>query len=135
MHLARALVLAVFVPVLACAPPRRDVAAADVPKLKSLEEVMDAQATTADPEMKKIGHATYSDADYAAFTETASRIGATSTKIKEFSKGPGFDRFADDLHGAAERLGTAAAAKDPKGSSDALAAMKAACKGCHSAFR
>lgn len=119
----------------ACGPPKRDVAAADVPKLASLEEVMDAQATIADPEMKKAGNATYADADYAAFAEVSNRISATSTKAKDFTKGPGFDKLADQLHETAVKLGTAAAAKDARGSSDALAAMKATCKECHSKFK
>ena len=119
----------------ACGPPHRDVAAAEVPKLTSLEHVMDAQATIADPQMKKAGAATYADADYAAFAEVSERIGATSTKAKEFSKGPDFDKLADKLHDVAGALGKAAAAKDPKASSEALAAMKATCKECHSKFK
>jgi cytochrome c556 len=121
--------------VVACGPPKRDVPAADVPKLGSLSEVMDVQATIADPEMKKAGNATYADADYAAFAEVSNRIQATSTKAKEFSRGPGFDKLADQLHETAVKLGAAAAAKDAKGSSDALAAMKATCKECHSKFK
>ena len=119
----------------ACGPPKRDVKAADVPALKDLEEVMDVQATIADPQMKKAGNATYSDEDYAAFAEVSSRIQATSVKAKQFTKGPEFDKFADDLHETAVRLGTAASAKDAKGASDSLAAMKATCKGCHSKFK
>ncbi|CAN5912370.1 hypothetical protein BH11MYX4_BH11MYX4_13780 [soil metagenome] len=119
----------------ACGPPQRDVAAADVPKLKSLEEVMDAQATIADPQMKKAGAATYADADYAAFAEVSNRLQATSTKTKEFTRGPDFDKLADQLHETAAKLGTAAAAKDAKASSDALAAIKATCKECHSKFK
>lgn len=120
---------------IACGPPHRDVPAADVPKLGSLSEVMDSQATIADPQMKKAGAATYTDADYAAFAEVSSRIQATSTKAKEFSKGPEFDQFADKLHETAIALGKAAEAKDAKASSDSLAAMKATCKACHSKFK
>jgi hypothetical protein len=119
----------------ACAPPHRDVPAADVPKLTSLKDLMDSQATVADPEMKKAGQSTYTDEDYAAFAELSNRIQATSTKAKDFSKGPEFDQFADKLHETALSLGKAAAAKDAKTSSDSLAAMKATCKACHSKFR
>ena len=66
----------------ACAPPKRDVKAADVPALKDLEEVMDVQATIADPQMKKAGNASYSDEDYAAFAEVSSRIQATSWRAQ-----------------------------------------------------
>ena len=96
---------------------------------------MDVQATVADPQMKKAGAASYADADYAAFTDVSDRIQATSTKAKEFSKGPDFDKLADKLHATAAALGKAAAAKDQKASSDALAAMKATCKECHSKFK
>ena len=119
----------------ACGPPHRDVPAGDVPKLASLSDLMDSQATIADPEMKKAGAATYADADYAAFAEVSNRIQATSTKAKDFSKGPEFDKLADRLHETAVALGKGAAAKDAKASSDSLAAMKATCKECHSKFK
>jgi hypothetical protein len=127
--------LVLLVVVAACSPPHRDVAAADVPKLTSLKDLMDAQATIADPEMAKAGKAAYADTDFAAFAEVSNRIQATSTKAKEFSKGPDFDKLADRLHENAVQLGTVAGAKDAKGASDALAAMKATCKECHSKFK
>lgn len=121
---------------IACAPPTRDVKADDVPKLTSLKDLMDVQATIADPQFKKVGdQATYTDADYANFAEVSNRILATSAKAKEFSKGPDFDRLCDALHDRAEKLGAAAKAKDGKASSDGLAAMKAVCKECHSKHR
>jgi hypothetical protein len=122
------------VAVAACSHPQRDVSAADVPKLTSLTDVMDVQSTIADPQMKKSGAASYTDADYAAFAEVANRIQATSVKVKEFSKGPEFDKFADQLRETAVALGKAAAAKDAKASSDSLATMNATCKACHAKF-
>ncbi|AKU96157.1 hypothetical protein AKJ09_02821 [Labilithrix luteola] len=115
--------------------PHRDVPAQDVPKLKDLEEVMQVQATVADPQFKKIGESSLTEADFVAFADVSNRIQATSVKTKEFSKGPGFDALADQLHEKAVALGTAAAAKDAKASSDALSAMKTTCKECHSKFR
>jgi hypothetical protein len=129
------LVVALASSFVACGPPHRDVAVADVPKLTSLEELMDVQATVADPQMKKAGQATYSDADFASFADVSARIMATSTKAKEFTKGPGYDTFADSLHEAAASLGKAAGGKDAKAASEALASMKASCKGCHSKFK
>lgn len=120
---------------IAACVPHRDVPVQDIPKLTKLSDVMDVQATVADPQFKKIGEATYSDADFTAFSDVSSRLRATSTKIKEFSKGPGFDALADRLDAHAKRLGTAAEAKDPKASSDALAAIKATCKECHSSYK
>lgn len=116
--------------------PHRDVPAGDIPNLGSLEQVMQVQATVADPQFSKIGdEAKYGDADYAAFADVATRIGATSARAKNFSKGPGFDKLADQLHEQADKLGAAASAKDGKSASSALAAMKATCKDCHKQFR
>lgn len=89
----------------------RDVPAKDIPGLGKLDEVMDVQATVADPQFSKIGAASYGDADYAAFADVSERIQATSLKTKSFSKGPGFDALADRLGEVAKRLGEAAASK------------------------
>jgi cytochrome c556 len=126
--------LALLASLLACVP-HRDVPANDVPKLTSLKEVMDVQATVADPQMGKAGQATYADADWTAFADLSSRIQATSTKAKEFSKGPEFDQFADRLNGTAVALGKATEAKDAAGASKALGDMKATCKECHKKFK
>jgi len=132
----RLLVLALAAGAAAACVPHRDVPAQDIPKLTSLKELMDVQATVADPQFSKIDDsAKYADADYAAFTDVSTRIQATSSKAKEFSKGPEFDKLADQLHETAVKLGAAAEAKDAKGSSAALAAMKATCKECHSKLR
>jgi cytochrome c556 len=122
---------------------RTTVAPEDIPKLPSLEAVMDAQATYADPQFKKIGRPTYAAADYSAFADAGARLVATSAKIKEFTKGvkgaaadpAGFDAFADQVHAQAQALLAAAAAQDAAGSSKALATMKEACRGCHKKYR
>jgi len=118
----------------ACAPKLRT-PIDDIPKLTSLEQVMDNQATVADPQMGKAGEATYSDADWTAFTEVGTRIQATAKKIKDFTKGPDFDALADRLGVSAKSLADAAAAKDTAKASAALTEMKATCKECHSKFR
>jgi hypothetical protein len=118
-----------------CGPPHRDTATADIPKLTTLDAVMDTQATIADPQMKKAGQPSYTDADWAGFTDLSVRLDATSLKIKDFSKGPEFDGFAMKLNGTAKALGAAAGAKDAAKASAALVDMKATCKGCHSKFR
>jgi hypothetical protein len=130
-----ALLAPVVLGMLACGPPKLTTPVADIPKLTTLDAVMDNQATVADPQWSKIDATAYTDADYAAFTELSERIQATSLKTKDFSKGPEFDAFAQTLHDKAKELGTAAAAKDVKASGTALREMKAACKGCHSKFK
>jgi cytochrome c556 len=120
---------------LGCSPPVRNTPIDQIPKLTSLEEVMDNQATVADREMAKAGESSYSDADWAAFANVSARIGATSAKIKDFSKGPEFDALAARLGDNAKALGDAATAKDAAKASAALGDMKATCKECHSKFR
>jgi len=119
----------------ACAPPHRDYSPDQIEKLGELQQVMDVQATVADPQFKKIDKSSYDEADWAAFTDMGNRIQVTSRKAKQFSKGPGFDALADRLHDDAEKLSAAAAAKDARAASDTLAAIKATCKECHSKFR
>ena len=115
--------------------PHRDLAPDQIEKLDKLKEVMDVQATVADPAFKKIGDAAYVEQDWAMFADVGSRIQVTSRKAHQFSKGPDFDRLADQLHTNASRLSAAAAAKDAGGASGALAEMKATCKECHSRFK
>jgi len=123
-----------FVLVAACVP-HRDLPPDQIDKLDKLDQVMDVQATVADPQMSKTGAASYTDADWAAFTDMSNRLQVTSKKIHQFTKGPDFDRLADELHAKAEKLGTSAAAKDVKATSDGLASIKATCKECHSKFK
>ncbi len=118
-----------------CAPPHRDLPPDQIEKLGNLEEVMDVQATVADPQFKKIDQGSYTDADWAAFADMGNRLQATSKKALSFSKGPEFDAFANQLHVNAEKLSSAAAAKDAKAASETLASIKATCKDCHSKFR
>ncbi|MFO0761751.1 MAG: cytochrome c [Byssovorax sp.] len=112
-----------------------------IPKLTKLDDVMDNQSTVADPEFKKIGQASYTDADYAAFAVVSERIQATALKTEEFAaeeakgKEDGFKGVAKKLAEKAKALGVAAAAKDAAASSTALKEMKEACKECHSTYR
>jgi cytochrome c556 len=117
-----------------CAPKLRT-PIDDIPKLTSLDQVMDNQATAADPQMGKAGETTYSDADWTAFGDVGTRIQATAKKIKDFSKGPDFDALADQLGTKAKALADAAGSKDAAKASSALGDMKATCKACHSKFR
>lgn len=107
----------------------------DIPKLKNLEEVMDNQATTIDPQFKKMGQAKFDDVELAGFVTASERVQATSLKIKDFSKGTDFDQLAMKLNEKAKALGTAAAAKDANGINAALTDMKGLCKECHTKFR
>ena len=125
----------VLVSLFGCAPPHRDYTPDQIDQTGKLDEIMDVQATVADPQFKKIDKGAYDDQDWAAFADMSNRLQHTSKKIHQFSKGPGMDALADQLHANAEKLGQAATAKDAKAASDDLAAIKATCKQCHKQFR
>ena len=132
----RSPVLLVLAALAAACVPHRDLPPDQIEKLDKLSDVMDVQATIADPQFKKIDdYASYGDADYAAFADVGNRLQVTSAKIHQFSKGPDFDHLADELHGHARQLATAASAKDARAASGALASIKATCKECHSKFK
>ena len=117
--------------------------AAEIPQLKTLADVMDTQSTVIDPQFKKIGQASYSDADWAAFTDAATRLQATSTHIKDFAPTvkkaandqAGFTALADTINAKAKALGDAAQAKNAAAASTALAEMKETCRTCHKKYR
>ncbi len=121
--------------VAAACVPHRDLPPDEIEKLDKLDKVMDVQATIADPQFKKAGQASYTDADWAAFADVATRLQVTSKKAHQFTQGPEFDKLADALHDKAGALGQAASAKDAKAASDALVSIKATCKECHSKFK
>lgn len=120
---------------IACSPPHSDLPPDQIEKLDSLSKVMDVNATIADPQFGKSGQASYTDQDWAAFTDMATRLQVTAKKAHQFSMGKDFDTFADALGHKAQTLGDAATAKDAKAASDALVAIKATCKACHSKFK
>jgi hypothetical protein len=133
-HTFVAPVLALAFVAIACVP-HRDLTVAQIGGLSNLEEVMQVQATVADPQWSKIGKSGYTDADWAALDDVAVRIQATSEKTKQYSKGPMFDDFSLRLKTHAEELHAAFTAKNETGASAALTAMKATCKECHSRFK
>ena len=129
------LLLALACSLSAACVPTRHVSVEEVKNLTKLDQVMEAQATYADPQFKKRDQAAFSDQEFATFADAAQRLQATALKIKDFSKGPGFDELAVRVHDRAVDLATAAVAKDAAGARKALTDMKASCKECHSKFR
>ena len=119
----------------ACGPPQKNTPIEEIPKLTQLSDVMDNQATVMDPLFKKIGAQQFSPDEWAAITAAASRVQATSLKIKDFSKGAEFDALAMKLNQEATDLGNSYAGKDVGAANTALAAMKTTCKTCHKKFR
>ncbi|MDB4967901.1 MAG: hypothetical protein JWN44_3590 [Myxococcales bacterium] len=119
----------------ACGPPVKNTPIEEIPKLTKLSDVMDNQATVMDPLFKKIGQSQFTDDDWAALTAGATKIQATSLKIKDFSKGAEFDALAMKLNQAATDLSNSYASKDATAANAALTTMKATCKECHKKFR
>lgn len=130
-----AVVLSGALGLVSCGPPKLITPVPEIPKLATLTEVMDNQATTADPQFKKMGNDTFTDEDFTGFAQASERLLATSLKMKDFSKGDEFNALAMKVHDQADALGKAASAKDGKAAAAALKEMKAACKECHSKFR
>ncbi|MFI5300033.1 MAG: cytochrome c [Polyangiales bacterium] len=127
--------LASLLSLTACGAPILQAAAPQIRALPDLEQVMDASATTADPQFKKVGAASYSDADWASFAETASRLDAVGERAKAFTMGADFDKLADQLRAQAAELGKAVSAKDVGATSKAIDAIHGTCRTCHSAFK
>jgi len=118
-----------------CGPPKNYTPVAEIPNIKTLTELMDAQATAADPQFGKAEQASFTDAEYTELAAAGAKLDATSKHIKDFSKGAEFDALAATLNQHANALSAAAAGKDAAGARAALTGMKAACKECHSKFR
>ncbi|MEO6951686.1 MAG: cytochrome c [Polyangia bacterium] len=127
-------VLSLSAALCACAP-HREVTPDQVQALTKLTDVMDAQSTYADPLFAKRNQKSFSDAEFASMVDASARLQATSLKAKDFSKGPGFDALAVQLHDQAAALGAAGQSKDAAAASKALSDMKHTCKECHSRFR
>jgi cytochrome c556 len=120
---------------LACGPPKNYTPVEGIAKITSLAELMDVQATAADPQFGKASQESFSDAEFTALAETGAKIDATSKHLKSFSKGAEFDALGVKLNEQANGLSKAAEAKDAAGARKALTEMKATCKECHSKFR
>jgi cytochrome c556 len=119
----------------ACGPPMKQTPVEEIPKLTKLDDVMDNQATAMDPLFKKIGQTSFNDEEWAALTAAATRVQATSLKIKDFTKGAEFDALAMKLNQGATELSSSYATKDAASANKALEGMKVTCKECHKKFR
>lgn len=108
---------------------------AEIPKLTKLEDVMDNQATVADPLFKIMSQASFADDQFKSMEDASARLQVTAPKIKDFTKGPEMTALATRLGEKAVALGIAAKAKDAAGAATALKEMKATCKECHSKFK
>ena len=63
-----------------------------IPKLTKLEDVMDNQATVADPLFKIMNATSFTDDQFKSMEDASARLQVTAPKIKDFAKGTGDDR-------------------------------------------
>lgn len=134
----RLCVLVLLAGSLSCRAPRRDYDAARIADVKSLEELMDVQATVADPRFKlarKVHGKPLTDAQFAEFVDMGSRLQVTAKRMSAFSQGPGFDRYANDLASQAAELERAARGHDGPTTTGTALKIKKTCAACHGEFR
>ena len=81
----------------ACAPPKLATPIAEIPKLATLKEVMDNQATAADPHWKQIGATTFSDDDFKRQIQD-------DTGIKPSWSAEAFSDLDEDVRQSIERI-------------------------------
>jgi len=118
----------------ACGHATAPVSPAGVASLATLDDVMETQEHAAEPQFARIGSGSFTDAEYAELARVGEILQATSKKTLEFTRGPEFDGFANQLGASAKALADAAAAKDATAVSKALGDAKATCAACHSKF-
>jgi cytochrome c556 len=120
---------------LAACGPKKQVQVNEIATMKDLGDVMKVQAQAMDPLFKKADQTSFTDDEWMRIADSAARIAATTTKVKEFSKGKGFDDLDMQLADQARKLGDAAQAKNAADAAKLLGEMKATCKSCHKQFR
>lgn len=127
-------ILAIALLLTACGP-KKAVGVADIPQLKDLGEVMKVQSQAMDPLFKKAEQTSFTDEEWFKISDSAARISATTNKVREFSKGKGFDELNAQLADQARKLSDAAIAKNAADAAKLLGEMKQTCKSCHKQFR
>jgi hypothetical protein len=122
----------------ACSAPVRDLDAEAIESLTDLDELMDVNATVADPRFKlakSLADRTPTESEWAEFIDMGTRLQVTARHAKRFSMGEGFDGFLRQLEGQAKSLEDAARARDKRATVDLAAAIKGTCKACHDEYK
>jgi cytochrome c556 len=123
---------------LSCHAPKRDYDAKQIAAVGNIKELMDVQATVADPRFKlarKLKGKEITDAQFAEFVDMGSRLGATSKRLEYFSKGAGFDKYAKTLGTQAAELEKAARGRNGPATTDTALAIKNTCAACHGEYK
>ncbi|MFT7669296.1 MAG: hypothetical protein ACI8X5_001996 [Planctomycetota bacterium] len=123
----------------ACAAPHRDYDPQQIEGALTLEELMDVNASVADPLFKlgkKLRDSEITDEHWALFNDMGQRLHLTSLQVKtKFSKGPGFDAYLDELNEQSVELIHASLATDKSRTLDLLVEIKNTCAACHDEYK
>ncbi len=123
-----------------CVPkPERNYTPEQVSEITSVQEVMRLLADRADPLFGIRDQDNFTQEEFARMAQAGEIMVAAGAHLESFvgqeSFDDGFGTFSNQLgvHGAA--LLEATESNNPKGSGEALSAVKNICKDCHSAYR
>jgi hypothetical protein len=135
MRIVRAVLL---VSLVSCSPPRRDYDEATIAGVDDLEELMDVQATVADPRFRRareVAEGSLTAADFPEFVDMGRRLAATGRRLAAFGKAPRFLAYgAEQVRLATELTRVAQAGDGPETARVALA-IRQVCADCHQEFR
>lgn len=121
-----------------CGAPQRDYTVEQIKTVDNLKELMDVQATVADPCFslrKKLKNKEISDEQWAKFKDMGVRLQATSKRIAKFSKGDQFDEWNATVGHEAKSLVEYVAKRDNAKAMDSVRTIKQTCKACHAEYR
>lgn len=129
---------AVLLGIAACTVPLRDYPVDQIAQVGQLDELMDVQDTVTSSRFSlasdRRGQELSAD-EFVEFEDMATRLAACAQHLPDFSKGPGFDDYANTLLGQARDLGTYAAARDSAHVIETTLAIKQTCWDCHWDYR
>ncbi len=123
--------------VVACSVPHRDYSIDQIRAVEDLEELMDVQATVADPcfdLVEDLADQELSDAHWSRFQDMGTRLQATAARAVEFTMGKDYDRWNDDMSRHAAALVQSAAKRDKAGSFADIKAIQKSCRDCHDQY-
>ncbi len=123
---------------ISCRAPHRDYDTEQINALDDLEQLMDVQATVADPRFDladELKDRDFTAEDWAAFLDMGTRLQATAAKVASFSEGEDFDRWNTQLGNQARDLVTHIQAKAAPQTLATVHELQATCRACHDKYK